>query len=113
MIVFSLYLHVAPEKRVAVLRILGATLGPTRVAPGCLAVRILVDIDEGKRFVLVEEWETREHFEAYLDAKRLEVIVAVIDLSNEAPIVQIDTVMREIGIHNLPFERLAVRRATS
>jgi quinol monooxygenase YgiN len=111
-IVFSLHLKTPPEKRTAILRTLGALLGPTRVAPGCLIARLLVDIDDIQGIVLVEEWESRAQFEMQMDADKLNSLVAVIELSNETPIVHIDSVTREEGISTLPFDQYAVRSAT-
>ena len=111
MIIFSLHLKAPPERRAGVLRTLGALLGPTRAAPGCLNARLLVDIDDIQGLTLVEEWESRGQFESQMDAAKLKTLVAVIELSNEAPIVHIDTVTREEGIGTLPFDRYVVRSA--
>jgi quinol monooxygenase YgiN len=111
-IVFSLRLKTPPEKRTGILRALGALLGPTRAAPGCLNARLLVDLDDIQGIVLAEEWESRGQFEMQMDADKLNTLVAVIELSNEAPIVHIDSVAREEGIGILPFDRYAVRSAT-
>jgi quinol monooxygenase YgiN len=111
-IVFSLHLKTPPDKRIAILRTLGALLGPTRAGPGCLTASLLVDIDDIQRIVLVEEWESRGQFEMQLDSDKLKTLVAVIELSNEAPIVHIDSVTREEGISALPFDQYVVRSAT-
>jgi quinol monooxygenase YgiN len=86
-------------------------LSATRAAPGCLAARLLVDIDDTQKIVLIEEWESHEQYEMQLDTEKLSALVAVIELSNGAPIVHIDLVMRKEGIDNLPFDRFIVRRA--
>ena len=79
---------VAPdERRTALLRTLGAMLGPTRVAPGCLDARLYSDLDRRTTLLVVEEWESREKFERNLDMAKLNAIVAAIDLSSEAPVV--------------------------
>ena len=98
MIVFSLRLTTPPAKRTSLLRILGALLGPTRAAPGCLNAQLLIDIDDVHRVFLIEEWELREQYETQLDSDKLKAIVAVIEMSNEAPVVHIDFVTRAEGI---------------
>src|SRR5216684_9070677 len=97
---------VAPDdRRTTLLRTLGAMLGPTRVAPGCLDARLYSDLDRRKTLLLVEEWESREHFERNLDMAKLNAIVAAIELSSEAPVVRIDAVEREEGVDALALHR--------
>jgi len=93
------------------LRILGALLGPTRAGPGCLTARILVESDDIQRIILIEEWETRGQFEMQLDSDKLKALVAAIDLSTEAPIVHVDSVVRHEGLETLPFDRFVIRNA--
>src|SRR5712672_4610764 len=89
------------DKRTALLRTLGALLGPTRVAPGCLDARLYSDLDRRKSLLLVEDWASREQFERNLDLAKLNAIVAAIELSSEAPVVRVDTVERREGIDGL------------
>src|ERR1700712_3448865 len=99
---------VAPdEKRTAILRTLGALLGPTRAAAGCMQARLYADIDKRKTLFLVEEWESREQFEHNLDTAKLNTIVAAIELSSESPVVRVDTVQREEGVDTLALHRTA------
>jgi quinol monooxygenase YgiN len=103
--VFSLQIAAPDDKRVVLLRALGSMLGPTKVAPGCLDARLYSDFDRHKVLLLVEDWETREQFEGNLDAAKLNAIVAAIELSSEAPVVRVDTVVREEGVDVLARHR--------
>ena len=99
---------VAPDRvRTALLRTLGSVLEPTRVAPGCLSVRLFSDLDKRKALLLVEEWESRDQFERNLDDSKLNAIVGAIELSGEPPVVRIDTVEREEGVDALALHRSA------
>jgi quinol monooxygenase YgiN len=89
-IVFSLQIVAPDERRVALLRALGAMLGPTRVAPGCLDARLYSDLDRLRTLFFVEDWESREQFEVNLGAAKLNAIVSVIELCSEAPVVRLD-----------------------
>lgn len=93
--------------RSALLRTLGSVVEPTRVAPGCLSVRLLSDLDKRKSLLLVEEWESRDQFERNLDASKLNAIVGAIELSGEPPVVRIDLVEREEGVDALALHRSA------
>ena len=97
---------VAPDKkRTAILRTLGSLLGPTRVAPGCMNARLYADLDKRKSLILVEEWQSREQFERNLDGSKLSTIVAAIELSDEAPVVHVDSVERQEGVDTLAIHR--------
>src|SRR3954452_1282902 len=99
---------VAPdEKRPAILRTLGALLGPTRAAAGCMQAQLYADLDKRKTLFLVEEWQSREQFERNMDTAKLNAIVAAIELSTEAPVVRLDQVEREEGIDTLALHRSA------
>jgi quinol monooxygenase YgiN len=107
LIVFSMQIVAPDEKRTAILRTLGALLGPTRAAAGCMQARLYTDIDKRKTLFLVEEWESREQFESNLDTAKLNTIVAAIELSSEAPVVRLDQVEREEGVDTLALHRSA------
>lgn len=97
-IVFSLQIVAPDVRRTALLRALGALLGPTRVAPGCLDARLYSDLDGRGILLFVEDWESREQFERNLDAAKLNAIVSAIELCLEAPIVRLDAVERAEGM---------------
>lgn len=105
LIVFSMQIVAPDERRTALLRILGALLGPTRVAPGCLDARLYSDLDKRKTLLLVEDWASRAQFERNLDLEKLNAIVAAIELSNEPPVVRVDSVERQEGVETLAHHR--------
>jgi quinol monooxygenase YgiN len=107
MIVFSMQIRAADERRTALLRTLGSMLGPTRVAPGCLDARLYSDLDKRNTLLLVEEWASRQQFERNLDAAKLNVIVAAIEFSSEAPVIRVDTVERVEGVDALGLHRVS------
>ena len=107
-IVFSLQIVAPDVRRTALLRALGALLGPTRVAPGCLDARLYSDLDGRGILLFVEDWESREQFERNLDAAKLNAIVSAIELCSEAPVVRLDAVERAEGM-----DVLAPRQASS
>jgi quinol monooxygenase YgiN len=105
MIVFSMEIVSPDEKRTPILRTLNSLLGPTRVAPGCMDARLYADLNRLKTLLLVEEWQSREQFERNLDVRKLSTLVAVIELSDQAPVVRVDSVEREEGINTLTLDR--------
>ena len=91
MIVFSMQMSAAYERRPALLQTLGSMLGPTRVTPGCLNAHLYSDLDKHKILLFVEEWESRQQFERNLDAAKLNGLVAAIELSSEAPVIRVES----------------------
>ena len=75
------------------------------LAQGCTQAQLYAGIDKRKTLLLIEEWESREQFERNLDTAKLNTIVAVIELSSEAPVVRIDSVEREEGVETLALHR--------
>jgi quinol monooxygenase YgiN len=106
LIIFSIEIVTPDAKRNAIQRTLGSLLGPTQAAPGCIAARLYADLGM-RNTLLVEEWKSREQFDRNLDAKKLNTIVAAIELSSEAPVVRIDTAERVEGINALAPYRSA------
>lgn len=93
------------DKRTAIMRTLGSLLGPTRAAAKCMQAQLYTDLDRRKILFLVEEWESREQFERSLGTTKINTIVAAIELSNEAPVVRVDSVERDEGVHTLALHR--------
>jgi quinol monooxygenase YgiN len=105
LIVFSMQIVAPDEKRAAIQRALGSLLGPTRAAAGCIQAQLYADLDKRKTLLLVEEWESREQFDRNLDTAKINTIVAAIELSDEAPVVRVDSVEREEGVNTLALHR--------
>jgi heme oxygenase (mycobilin-producing) len=55
-----LEMQVKPEKIDDYLGVMTAALKDTRAFPGCVSVTTLQDADDPGRFVLLEQWESRE-----------------------------------------------------
>lgn len=72
-----------------------------------MQAQIFANLDKRKTLFLVEEWESREQFERNLDVTKLNTIVAVIELSSQAPVVHVDSVVREEGVDALALHRSA------
>ncbi len=87
------------------MRALGALLGPTRAAAGCMQAHLYADVDKPQTLFLVEEWESRAQFERNLDTAKINTIVAAIELCGEAPVVRVDSVEREEGVDTLALHR--------
>ena len=62
--------HVKPEALEELKRGLEATVTHTRDFNGCLELTANVDQDDPCHLVFLSRWESREHYESYLEAGR-------------------------------------------
>jgi quinol monooxygenase YgiN len=99
---------VPDENRSAIVRSLAAMIGPTLAAPGCLDSRLYTDISNRKVILLIEDWESREQFFMQLDSDKLNMLVAAIELSSEAPHIHFDSVTREDGLDAIALHRKVI-----
>ena len=56
-----------PEKIKELKRALKKLLPETRKYPGCQGVEVFQNQDDPDNLILVERWDSREHYQAYLD----------------------------------------------
>ena len=64
-IMVTLKFPLQPGKSAAFLEALGKALPDTRAYAGCISVKTFADV-EGGHVLLVEEWESKDHQQAYL-----------------------------------------------
>ena len=83
----------------------GRCLVPHRLPRAACRLELYADLNRRQTLLLVEEWESREQFERNLDAAKLNIIVAAIELSSEAPVVRLNSVVREEGVQTLAHHR--------
>jgi quinol monooxygenase YgiN len=98
MIVGTLRILPAPDRRAQVVEVFRAIQGPALAQPGCLACRIYEERGPDPAVVLVQEWESREALEAHLRSETYRRILGAIELSVDPPEVRFDHVSATEGI---------------
>ena len=61
-----LQLNMKPEARDEVVGSFKSVLPDTRAYDGCLGLRVFEDQDDRNHIVLIEQWESKEHYEKYV-----------------------------------------------
>jgi quinol monooxygenase YgiN len=84
----------AGDEAVATLRSL---VGPVRAEPGCSATRVQKGAGEGLQLTWISEWRGAEDFERHLRAPAFRQILAVIEMADGPPKVEIDDVNSRRG----------------
>jgi quinol monooxygenase YgiN len=93
---------VAPRgKREEVLDVLRCLRGPTEVARGCQACRILQDAEDDHVLVYLVQWDTQDDLEEHLRSERFRRLLPYIEMSVEPPKVAFSTIDQVRGIEFL------------
>lgn len=93
---------VAPEgKREELLDVLLRLKGPTEVSRGCLACRIVQDVEDNHALTYLVRWDTEEALEEHLRSERFRRLLPYIELSLEPPEVDFSRIDQTRGIEFL------------
>jgi quinol monooxygenase YgiN len=92
MIVGTVRILSAPNRRDDIANILRSIHGPVLAQPGCLAWRICEELGPEQAVILVDRWESRAALEAHLRSEAYRRILGAIELSSAPPEIHFDTV---------------------
>ena len=106
MIVATLRVLPAPERRAEILEVFRAIQGPVKAQSGCLACHIYDEQGPEAAVVLVERWECQAALEAHLRSEAYRRILGAVELSGSAPEVQFDYVSATDGIELIERSRM-------
>ena len=98
MIVGTLRILPAPDRRAEVLEVFRAIQGPVLAQPGCAACHIYEEQGAEPSVVLVERWESQAALEAHLRSETYRRILGAIELSGAPPEVCFDYVSASEGM---------------
>ncbi len=98
MIVGTLTILPAPDRRAEVLEVFRAIQGPVLAQPGCTACHIYEERGPEQAVVLVERWECQAALEAHLRSETYRRILGAIELSGGPPEVCFDYVSATEGM---------------
>jgi quinol monooxygenase YgiN len=105
MIVGTLRILPAPDRRADVLEVFRAIQGPVQAQPGCAACHIYEEQGLEPAVVLVERWESQAALEAHLRSEAYRRILGAIELSGAPPEVQFDYVSATNGMELIERSR--------
>jgi quinol monooxygenase YgiN len=106
MIISTLVLTLREPNRRSVLASLRPLIGSIRGRPGCRACALLHDCEDPRRLMLREEWESEGDLDCHLCSPDYRLILAAIELSEEAPQLHFDTVTARAGLERVEAVRL-------
>jgi len=98
MIVGTLRILPAPDRRDEILEVFRAIQGPVLAQPGCAACHIYEERGPEQAVVLVERWESQAALEAHLRSETYRRILGAVELSGGPPEVSFDHVSATEGM---------------
>mgnify|MGYP000414535465 CR=1 FL=1 len=105
MIFVRITMNVLPEKQKELVQTLLSMIEPTRKETGCLGYAVFCDIEDKNRFILLEEWETREDLDHHIRSHRFGVLLGSNTLLCEPLKIQIDTVSQSEAMEAIDAAR--------
>lgn len=97
MLTFRVQMGFAPHACDEAASALRSLVGPVRAEAGCVATRLLTETDARCGLIWEEEWRARDDFERHLRTPTFRQILAVIEMADEPPKVEIDDVNSRRG----------------
>ena len=105
MIVGTLRILPAPDRRAEILKVFRSIQGPVLAQPGCAACHIYEEHGPEPAVVLVERWESDAALETHLRSDTYRRVLAAIELSGGPPEVCFDYVSTTEGIDRIERAR--------
>ena len=97
MLTFRLHMTFTQQTGDEAIATLRSLVGPVRAEPGCSETRVQKGAGESFQLTWVSEWRSAEDFEIHLRAPAFRQILAVIEMADRPPNVEIDDVISRRG----------------
>jgi len=105
MIVGTLRILPAPDRRAEILEVFRAIQGPVLAQPGCIGCHIYEEQGPEPAVVLVERWESQSALEAHLRSESYRRILGAVELSGAPPDVRFEFVSATEGMELIERSR--------
>jgi quinol monooxygenase YgiN len=105
LIIESLRIVVHPARVEEVRRALAAWIGPTQVESGCTNPRILQEAGQPHSFCYEAQWESEDDLMRHLRSEHYKRLLVLMDLGDEAPVVEFHTVSETKGLDLIQHAR--------
>jgi quinol monooxygenase YgiN len=105
MIVGTLRILPAPDRRAEILEVFRAIQGPVLAQPGCIGCHIYEEQGPEQAVVLVERWESQSALEAHLRSESYRRILGAVELSGAPPDVRFEFVSATEGMELIERSR--------
>ncbi len=98
MVIFTLYLEVAPSDRLSVLETIHGIIGPTAVQKGCLSCGLYSNSQNDDELILLEKWKTQQDLERHVRSDDFRKLLTVMEAAKKKPEISFITVASKAGL---------------
>ena len=98
MVVVRLTMKALPEKRKELVQTLLGMIEPSRRVKGCISHHVYQNLENDNRFILVEEWQSKEDLDVRLQSDQFSALLGAMNLLSEAADIQFSTVFSTAGM---------------
>ena len=98
MVIFTLYLEVAPSDRLSVLKTIHAIIGPTAVQKGCLHCGLYSNSQNDDELILLEKWKSQQDLEKHVRSDDFRKILTVMEAAKKKPEINFITIGSKAGL---------------
>ena len=85
MIIVTLQLKVAPEKRLNILKTIHTMIGPTQAQPECICCELFGSTQDDDTLLLMEKWESQASMEHHIQSDDFRKVMAAMDAACQPP----------------------------
>ncbi len=98
MVIFTLYLEVAPSERLSVLETIHSIIGPTAVQKGCLSCGLYSNSQNDDELILLQKWKSQQDLEKHVRSDDFRKILTVMETAKRKPEINFITVGSKAGL---------------
>jgi quinol monooxygenase YgiN len=85
MVITTMHLKAAPEKRMNIVKTIHTMIGPTNVQPGCLHCELFSSTQNDDKLFLLEKWDSKESLDQHIKSDEFRNVMAAMDSACEPP----------------------------
>jgi quinol monooxygenase YgiN len=85
MVITTMHLNAAPEKRMDIMKTFHAMIGPTNAQPGCLHCELFCSTQNDDQLFLLEKWDSQKNLEQHIKSDEFRKVMAAMDSACEPP----------------------------
>jgi quinol monooxygenase YgiN len=85
MVITTMHLTAAPEKRMNIIKTIHTMIGPTNAQPGCLHCELFSSTQNDDKLFLLEKWDSQESLEQHIKSDEFRKVLAAMDAACAPP----------------------------
>ena len=101
MIVTTIRLQTTPDNRKEILQTFRSLTDPIRCRSGCKSCRVYRELGNDETVILIQEWDSRNHWDEHLRSNEFAVMIGVMSLLQKPETVEFQVLDQVEGSHSV------------